>query len=593
MYDSSIYSGTLYLWLAAVIASSGAVGLLALGAWTARIPRSLAWLLLIPPLALAMHVAAREPFIYFLTEMMVVAMGIWVPRWLGPASRDVSPAIAATARRYSLLDFLVLTLVIGSVTGLIFRTLPGTRGEVWGLVVLAGCAAGLTVLLAQLAFPSNGKPRARAIGVLLVLLLALMELPNLVVDAEADYGFPVVKLLSLHRLRYVQYSCLFALVFAWQALFRSAGTTNRASPADPREAAPSSRSVKIVLVGALTALMAVPSAAVWVLAAKSPRSPVERDGRDHNDGIFHADVVATARTLGHTSLGSPYTGSLRGATNTQLQTQRDDHQPILANLRSGMAMAPVRRLAYDMSDTGMVHELASLATLFEIESELRTREDRHAEAAAADLEALRFCHALGHEALVADHGLFLDLFDRVIDHFDTLRVRLSAEEARTAAESLDQIHQNWEPFRRSVARQAVWDQQVFGWSARVEHGFRRLGESFARRRPVPLSEYHNLATLAKLRLMIIELEITAYRDEHGEDPPSLEQLPVARAVRQDPFEPHGSTLLRYERRGDSHIAYSVGPNRQDNGGLTSDMGYLDADISWSKAAATPSIMPAP
>ena len=65
------------------------------------------------------------------------------------------------------------------------------------------------------------------------------------------------------------------------------------------------------------------------------------------------------------------------------------------------------------------------------------------------------------------------------------------------------------------------------------------------------------------RLLLTDLAIRVYRQEHGEDPPDLSAL-VPRILKSVPIDPYSEKPLLYQKSGKDGVVYSVGPDRDDD-----------------------------
>jgi hypothetical protein len=84
------------------------------------------------------------------------------------------------------------------------------------------------------------------------------------------------------------------------------------------------------------------------------------------------------------------------------------------------------------------------------------------------------------------------------------------------------------------------------------------------------------SALAVHRAMRILIAVERYRRDHGEQlPPDVDAL-VPAYLDSAPIDPFTGKPLRYVREADGYVAYSVGPNRQDDGG--------DVVIQWKDGA---------
>jgi 20S proteasome alpha/beta subunit len=68
-----------------------------------------------------------------------------------------------------------------------------------------------------------------------------------------------------------------------------------------------------------------------------------------------------------------------------------------------------------------------------------------------------------------------------------------------------------------------------------------------------------------LRLLVVDLAVRAYRNDHELPPAELSQL-VPEYLQRIPDDPYGSGPLIYKPQGTDFVLYSVGPNGIDDGG---------------------------
>jgi hypothetical protein len=84
------------------------------------------------------------------------------------------------------------------------------------------------------------------------------------------------------------------------------------------------------------------------------------------------------------------------------------------------------------------------------------------------------------------------------------------------------------------------------------------------------------SALAALRALRIVVAIERYRRDHGDQMPADVDALVPAYLDSAPIDPFTGKSLRYVREADGYVAYSVGPNRQDDGG--------DVVIQWKDGA---------
>jgi hypothetical protein len=82
---------------------------------------------------------------------------------------------------------------------------------------------------------------------------------------------------------------------------------------------------------------------------------------------------------------------------------------------------------------------------------------------------------------------------------------------------------------------------------------------------------------AARRVLLTDLALRLYRDEHGEAPPDLNAL-VPSILKSVPVDPFTDKPLRYQRRGKDGVVYSAGPDRDDDK-LATPLGKRHLDTS--------------
>ncbi len=78
---------------------------------------------------------------------------------------------------------------------------------------------------------------------------------------------------------------------------------------------------------------------------------------------------------------------------------------------------------------------------------------------------------------------------------------------------------------------------------------------------------------AYLRCAIVAVAAERYRRDHGRWPATVEQL-VGDYLKAAPTDPYDGQPLRYKRLADGLIVYSVGPDKEDNGGARNRTNWM-------------------
>lgn len=83
------------------------------------------------------------------------------------------------------------------------------------------------------------------------------------------------------------------------------------------------------------------------------------------------------------------------------------------------------------------------------------------------------------------------------------------------------------------------------------------------------AQIKDLDTQAEDSMLLVKLALRAYYAENGAYPQSLNGL-VPKYLTQIPSDTFGTGPLQYRHKGDKYLLYSIGPDKQDNGGKPID-----------------------
>jgi hypothetical protein len=178
-------------------------------------------------------------------------------------------------------------------------------------------------------------------------------------------------------------------------------------------------------------------------------------------------------------------------------------------------------------------------------------------------------------AVLARGGVAVDLFvgiasERIgTSRLSMLRHKLSAVDCRQLAQDLAAIEAAREPLEPVLVRDRAQWHHASGWEGRLELLFEDLtGESRV------LVERGRLVGRASMRLAVCDLSIRAFQLENRKLPRELDDL-VPEYLPSVPEDPFSGGPLVYRVQADGYILYSVGRNRQDDGGRPQ---YKDGDL---------------
>ena len=206
--------------------------------------------------------------------------------------------------------------------------------------------------------------------------------------------------------------------------------------------------------------------------------------------------------------------------------------------------------------------------------DFQLREGRKAEAGRTFANVYRLGNCR-RDALTGDWSLGLDIRDRCIRRLIDHREEFSAEVIRELIATLQQVRAELEPVESVAERDYEWMLHVGPWyssfgSAEGEL-YRRLTGEIA-----PLLSYYSMREEVKFQLLITEMAIQCYRIEHGSPPDRIDQL-VPAYLSAIPIDPYSGRTLVFRRHGRQHLLYSIGLDREDNGGRSAPEEELRSD----------------
>ncbi len=144
-----------------------------------------------------------------------------------------------------------------------------------------------------------------------------------------------------------------------------------------------------------------------------------------------------------------------------------------------------------------------------------------------------------------------------LDDFSIARIR-------SLLDALQRIDASREPAEITLQRDLAFSDRAHNWMYRLEAAVARIttGDIQPRSGSFISAAQRRDATI---QLLITELAIRIYKDEHGELPETLQQLTPG-ILDTVPLDPYSSRPLIYRRTETGSVLYSVGKDLQDNGG---------------------------
>ena len=579
-----------------LVTSLTLVGLLA--AWVATTSRHWFWRagVFVAVLGLLLLIPAYEPFVAFMLQGAVVAIGVQCYRWW--CRRKDDAAESTPGARFSLAS-LLLVMVFVAVGAAVAVRVPEQNLYAWQSIFLFGLVGGASILLPLWVVHGKSVRWSLRLGLGLGLGLVLMPVISLplaggdwiVLSFVAYTSWPPEPDVGISLGINGQYqegeligvwapivSCV-AMISLFVIWMRSVISASGATAV----ALSSRRSIsrrRILLSGLLLVVVfAVSLSPAFIYYRLMTPIPIPVTTLPNPNGW---DDLAAAGKLAETSSQANVLSNYDTVTKDQLVTAVAAYASIYEQMKVGLD----RQVRYplDYSKWGMDHlsSMRALARAIAVRSRLAKIEGRYEASAESSLECIRFGYALRRGGLIIE-SLIGIACSRIGRHWIyDIHEDLSTTQCVSLIEFLSDLETQVEPPEEYILRDRIWSQYGFGWHGHLIQIFddHMGGSSFYTEDALFMS---SKGEQGEMRLLQLELAIQAWRSTYNELPDSLNDLipQYLDEIPLDPFSEAGS-LLQYRRSEDGYVLYSVGYNGTDDGGAAPDeddvVGYDSGDL---------------
>jgi hypothetical protein len=544
------------------------VGLAA--AWAATSPRP--WFLraslFVGMLAPLLLIPAYEPFVAFVIQGLVAALGVRVYRW-----RQMRFSVENYRRqrtRFSISTLLQATVLI-ALAAAVTANLPELTPPAWTSVLLIGVMSGVATLLG-LWVVLRRRP-LRVLGIVFAVAAFCFASMTLVcgdwfvLSVVDEYGYwpPLDDDLMFMSLQSgFKTSLLWVPILAGVAGFLGIAVY-LAVIVKPgaRFANRWSRVASKCGLALMAAILVIPPAGIY-FRLMTPRAIPETPQLDANGWN---DFAAAGRML-EISKSLATIDSYDTASKPQLASAVKAISPIYQRLEVGLqkqVQCPV-----DYSDTDLnfdvITSFRSLARALTARGRLAEVEGRVSDAADSYLDSVRFGYAQRRGGLMIDGLIGTACSGSGRWHLFDCRKKLSEPQCSVLIRKLFQLEKQAEPAEDVIDRDRIWSEHANGWFGHLKQILEELAD------PGFADSYRSFESacdreLAEMRLLRVELAIQAWRSTRNRLPDQLAELvpEYLSALPVDPFEPSGG-LIQYHRTGDAYLLYSVGYNGIDDSG---------------------------
>jgi hypothetical protein len=496
--------------------------------------------------------------------------------------------------RFSLKTLLLITPIVAVAAAMVARVamyMPAQNFESWTTIVVDGTAVGIPVLLGGWMAVVQRKgftwPAAIVLSLLLVLVAASYDW--FAVSILWNFGWPPnpanwqtqlstspeFATMVQRRVTFIWLGVVIGLslltCFCGVAALAATRPTQVGNESQlSKRTWPARRIIaSSVLASVILLLVALPSFIVWQLLHQSPLPRVSTPNPNGFDDVAAAGDALDTSPILNTSIEPPSTTALKAEVVKYAAAYAQLHQGLSRDVRLPLWPSRADLINGYNKSYKEIQQVRSASRGLMREAELARREGRFSDAAKLSLDCVR----LGQES--ARDGTNIEYLVGIaiegIGH-ESLFAALPRFDKATCLQvihSLSQADQSRELLTDVLRRDRIWSENAYGWYGHLHDLLYRAVDTEQQRNSHMWSAMNR--TQAVTRMLIIELALRAYFLEYGELPENLSYLvpDFIPTIPLDPCDPTGG-VLRYDRKPDGHIVYSVGADGEDNQGRSTE-----------------------
>jgi hypothetical protein len=187
------------------------------------------------------------------------------------------------------------------------------------------------------------------------------------------------------------------------------------------------------------------------------------------------------------------------------------------------------------------------------------------DATASYSDQIRLGEALSHNVPMMAYFMSVAVESTGLHNLRDLRDKLSPDQCRRVISLLEEIDGNRSHYVETVRSET----QFMNANVRKAGFLVRISMSVSGAQAKQIAQTTSILDAserrqnAARRLLLTDLAIRVYRQEHRADPPDLKAL-VPSILKSVPIDPYSEKPLPYQKRGKEGAVYSVGPDRDDD-----------------------------
>lgn len=552
-------------------------------------------------LSLLLLVPAYEPLVLFIVQLLVAVPILVLARRL----RD-----RATGRlvwQFTTGDLLGFTAVVAGIMAVIasvpvsmwhswhgfehlFRWLypVGPAIAPWHYAIILGVASGVITLFAAWIVVGRLRPRIRAVAFAVVYPAALAgfygvfdfgslwpeQSPSLWCPSYGG-GFSGPGLVNREEVLFLYVLGSLVPIVLWLRLARASDPPwIRSTKHDVREIAVRNWRRWTARVGwlVLTLILLGPLAWAYVVVMTPPAIP--RDVLPNPNGYDLLFALGTQLETAIIPNDGPRYRPSRPAPQVYFDFERS-HPDLPVKARACLAVPSLVPIRYDGSDhhidMGPVERPVDAMIAAGRAASLR---GDWPEATRRYVDAIRLARQSGRGGVLGMCTVAhrRERFAKDVIHADL--AKMPSAQRRWLSGALAELGEQREPLDALLRRTHVWLQRVDGWWGRLAYCVDELSGQAEQDNAVYMGDAKYRCAVH--RILLVELALEGYREKHKTYPDQLGEL-VPDDLKEIPLDPFSGRPLIYRHTATGYLLYSVGRNRQDDGGAIWGSGAPGAD----------------
>jgi len=333
------------------------------------------------------------------------------------------------------------------------------------------------------------------------------------------------------------------------------------------------RAWRIFCRGALAVACGGLALLYWLMLHLTPFPPGVVTPISHYSRIV--EIAQRVEAINEKSLSSSDVEKSDESAGTELRDLYGELLPLLelpnppGSLVADLSSEKARRIR-EQTEQDRLHAVRILGRALAAESKAAAARDEGTAAANFALAGVRLGMVYRQNGLLIDALLSRAMMSISFHELASCRQGLDEPSAKFLIAALRNVEDNDEPPTTLIARDMAYCERVYGWQCRLSNVIQRLTDG----EPTKWEQHSKIfeaqtTWFAVNRLLQTDLAIRCFQKEHGHWPDRV--IDIIPYLSVPPLDPFTDWWLVYRHDDDGFTLYSVGHDRQDNGGRFSNL----------------------